>query len=59
MERLAKLPKFNITLLSKINKILDENAITFMSSVPSVWKVILELSKQQKKSLKLIVQFCH
>tara|TARA_X000000950_G_C13860246_1_gene638404 strand:- start:369 stop:1886 length:1518 start_codon:yes stop_codon:yes gene_type:complete len=49
------LPKFNITLLSKINKILDQNAITFMSSVPSVWKIILELSKQPKnKSLKLI-----
>ena len=49
------LPKFNIALLSKLNKIIDENNITYMSSVPSVWKIVLKLSKKPiKKSLKLI-----
>ena len=49
------LPKFNIKLLSKLNKIIDENNINYMSSVPSVWKIVLKLSKKPiKNSLKLI-----
>ena len=49
------LPKFNITLLSKLNKIIDENNINYMSSVPSVWKIVLNLSKKPvKNSLQLI-----
>jgi hypothetical protein len=30
----------------RLGKILDDNRITFMSSVPSVWKVALKLSKR-------------
>ena len=49
------LPKFNLALLSKLNKIIDDNDITYMSSVPSVWKIVLKLSKKPiKESLKLI-----
>jgi len=49
------LPKFNVTLLSKLSKIIDDNNITYMSSVPSVWKIVLKLSKKPlQKSLELI-----
>ena len=47
------LPKFNITLLSKLNKIIDENNINYMSSVPSVWKIVLKLSKKPVKNFTI------
>lgn len=37
---------FRPDILMRLGKILDDNRITFMSSVPSVWKVALKLSKR-------------
>ncbi len=55
-KRLVILPKFNLKILSKLHKIIDDNNITYMSSVPSVWRAIFELNrkKPKKKSLRLI-----
>jgi len=41
--------------LSKMGTTLDENAITFMSSVPSFWKVVTKVAKRpQTRSLKRV-----
>lgn len=39
-------PPFRPDILMRLGKMLDDNRITFMSSVPSVWKVALKLSKR-------------
>jgi acyl-CoA synthetase (AMP-forming)/AMP-acid ligase II len=39
-------PPFRPDILMRLGKILDDNRITFMSSVPSVWKVALKLAKR-------------
>lgn len=38
-------PPFRPDILMRLGKLLDEHRITFMSSVPAVWKVALKLSK--------------
>jgi acyl-CoA synthetase (AMP-forming)/AMP-acid ligase II len=39
-------PPFRPDILMRLGKIVDDNRITFLSSVPSVWKVSLKLSKR-------------
>ena len=39
------LPPFDATVLMRLGNILDEHEITFMSSVPSVWRMTLKTSK--------------
>ena len=39
-------PPFRPDILMRLGKILDDNRITFMSSVPSIWKVALKLAKR-------------
>lgn len=52
---LILLPAFNLSIISELGKIIDENDVSFMSSVPAVWKMALMLSKPpQKKLLKRI-----
>ncbi len=39
------LPAFQATLLIQLGRIIDENGITFMSSVPTVWRLALKVAK--------------
>ncbi len=51
------LPPFDATVLMRLGTILDDYHITFMSSVPSVWRIALKTSKPPAKgSLRRI--FC-
>ncbi|MDG2170286.1 MAG: class I adenylate-forming enzyme family protein [Opitutales bacterium] len=43
------LPPFDPTVLMKLGSILDEHEITFMSSVPSMWRMTLKTSKPPTK----------
>jgi len=48
-------PPFRPDILMRLGSILDEHKITFMSSVPSIWKLALKLSKPpQSGTLKRI-----
>ena len=48
-------PPFRPDILMRLGSILDEHKITFMSSVPSIWKLALKLSKPpQAGTLKRI-----
>jgi len=54
-KKLVILPKFNLTVLAKLGNIIDEFSVTYMSSVPSVWKSALSLSHPPKKGgLRLV-----
>lgn len=48
-------PGGNLTTASQLGAIIDKYNITFMSSVPSMWKVTLRMSaKPQKETLKRV-----
>lgn len=48
-------PPFRPDIIMRLGAILDEHKITFMSSVPSIWKLALKLSKPpQLHSLKRV-----
>ena len=50
-------PPFESSTVVQLGKILDEHQITFMSSVPSVWRLALKVSgPPQSKNLKRV--FC-
>jgi len=38
-------PKFDMVILSKLDRILERHKITFMSSVPALWKLVLMTCK--------------
>ena len=38
-------PPFRADILMRLGKLLDEHRITFMSSVPAIWKMALKLAK--------------
>ena len=38
-------PPFRPDIIMRLGKLLDDNRITFMSSVPSIWKLALKLAK--------------
>ena len=38
-------PPFRPDIIMRLGKLIDDNRITFMSSVPSVWKLALKLAK--------------
>lgn len=38
-------PPFQADILMRLGKILDDNRITFMSSVPAVWKLALKMAR--------------
>ena len=42
------LPRFQADVVSKLGAIIDEHRISFMSSVPSVWRLALKLSAAPK-----------
>jgi len=44
------LNKSNINVISNLGKIVDKYSISFMSSVPTIWKTALRLSKKPKKN---------
>ncbi len=44
-QSLFVLPPFTPDALMRLGAILDEHRITFMSSVPAVWRVVLKLAK--------------
>lgn len=49
------LPKFNLSLLINLGKIIDKFKITYLSSVPTIWRIVTANSKKPKrKTLKLI-----
>jgi len=51
------LPPFRAELLTRLGSILDEHAITFMSSVPTVWRLAIKIAPPpQGRSLARI--FC-
>jgi acyl-CoA synthetase (AMP-forming)/AMP-acid ligase II len=50
-------PPFQSDLIMQLGKVLDENDITFMSSVPSVWHLACKASKRPEKA-KLQSIFC-
>ncbi|MGH8244684.1 MAG: class I adenylate-forming enzyme family protein, partial [Steroidobacteraceae bacterium] len=41
-------PPFRPDLLTRLGKIIDEGAITFMSSVPAIWKLAIKLATPPK-----------
>ncbi len=41
-------PPFRPDIIMRLGPLLDDNRITFMSSVPSVWKMALKLSRRPK-----------
>lgn len=41
-------------IISNIHKYINEKKITFFSSVPSTWQMIMQLSDQPEKALKLV-----
>ncbi len=43
------LPKTDMSILSGLGKTIDQYGITFMSSVPTVWRMALRLSKPPQK----------
>lgn len=48
-------PKFSTSLIFNLGKIIDKYKITYMSSVPTLWRIATAHSKKPKKnSLKLI-----
>jgi acyl-CoA synthetase (AMP-forming)/AMP-acid ligase II len=50
-------PPFKADLVMRLGAILDEHAITFMSSVPSVWRLALKASRPpRRRSLQRV--FC-
>ena len=51
------LPPFRADLLAKLGPTIDEHAITFMSSVPTVWRLAVKTSKPPK-SRSLARIFC-
>ncbi len=51
------LPPFRADLLTKLGSIIDEHAITFMSSVPTVWRLAVKTSKPPKRD-SLAQIFC-
>ena len=49
------LPKFNLSLLINLGKIIDKFNITYLSSVPTLWRIVSKNSiKPKKKTLRLI-----
>jgi acyl-CoA synthetase (AMP-forming)/AMP-acid ligase II len=54
-KKLFIFPKFNMSLISNLGRIIDKYNINHLSSVPSMWKIVLKLSRKPKnKSLKVI-----
>ncbi len=48
-------PPFRPELVMKLGAVLDEHEITFMSSVPAIWKLALKLARPpQKKTLQRV-----
>lgn len=43
-------PPFRPELVMRLGKVIDDHAITFMSSVPPIWKLALKLAKPPQKS---------
>ncbi len=43
------LPAFQPDVITRVGTVLDENGITFMSSVPAVWRLALKTSKPPRK----------
>ena len=50
-------PPFRSDIIMQLGKLLDENDITFMSSVPSVWRLACKAAKRPEKA-KLQSIFC-
>jgi acyl-CoA synthetase (AMP-forming)/AMP-acid ligase II len=42
-------PPFRPDLVTRVGGVIDEHAITFMSSVPPIWKLALKLAKPPQK----------
>lgn len=42
-------PPFRPDLVTRLGSLIDENAITFLSSVPPIWKLALKLARPPKK----------
>jgi oxalate---CoA ligase len=43
-------PGSNLSIVSKLDEIIDQNDIRFMSSVPTFWKLVIKLAKSPKKN---------
>jgi acyl-CoA synthetase (AMP-forming)/AMP-acid ligase II len=41
-------PSFNMEVASTLGRIIDENAISFLSSVPALWRLVLKVSGPPK-----------
>ncbi len=49
------LPKFNFSIIINLGKIIDKLKITYLSSVPTLWRIaVVNAKKPKRNSLKLI-----
>jgi len=54
-KHVVMLPKSDIKNLTNLSKIIDQYQITFMSSVPSIWRIVLRLCPPpEKKTLQQV-----
>lgn len=54
-KHLVIMPKPDVQLATRLGPIIDQHAVTFMSSVPAIWRMALRLSKRPtEKSLQQV-----
>jgi acyl-CoA synthetase (AMP-forming)/AMP-acid ligase II len=54
-KKLIILPRFNVAVITKLGEIVAGHGVTYMSSVPAVWKSVLRVDKPpRKQTLRLV-----
>lgn len=48
-KHLVIMPKPDVQLATRLGAVIDQHGVTFMSSVPAIWRMVLRLSKRPTK----------